>query len=230
MGEIPSRVSEERAQALLQAGLELNSALDLDSVLQRIIEIATKLTDARYGALGVLGQDQRIVEFVTTGMDPHVRAGIGDLPIGRGILAALIDEARTLRIPDISQDPRSFGFPPNHPPMKSFLGAPVMARGRVFGNIYLTEKRAADEFTEEDERTIEILAAQAGVAIENARLYDEARRQATQVRGVLDTVPEGVLLLDAQRRVAVANAASRPWGRWPWPPSRGIHSTRSCRC
>jgi signal transduction histidine kinase len=174
MGEIPSRVSEERAQALLQAGLELNSALDLDSVLQRIIEIATKLTDARYGALGVLGQDQRIVEFVTTGMDPHVRAGIGDLPIGRGILGALIDEARTLRIPDISQDPRSFGFPPNHPPMKSFLGAPVMARGRVFGNIYLTEKRAADEFTEEDERTIEILAAQAGVAIENARLYDEA--------------------------------------------------------
>ena len=196
MGEIAARVSEERAQALLQAGLELTSALDLDSVLQRIIEVATKLTDARYGALGVLGQDLRIVEFVTTGMDPHVRAGIGDLPIGRGILRALIDEARTLRIPDISQDPRSFGFPPNHPPMKSFLGAPVTARGRVFGNIYLTEKRAADEFTEEDERTIEILAAQAGVAIENARLYDEAVNRERR--------------LEAMGEVAVATLEGQP--------------------
>ncbi len=173
MGENTPRVSEERAQALLQAGLTLTSALDLDSVLQRIIELATELTAATYGALGVLGPDRRIVEFVTTGMDPHVRAGIGDLPIGRGILGALIDEARTLRIPDISRDPRSFGFPPNHPPMRSFLGAPVKARGMVFGNIYLTEKRGADEFTEEDERTVEVLASQAGVAIENARLYDE---------------------------------------------------------
>jgi signal transduction histidine kinase len=174
MIDTPPQVSGDRASALLQAGLRLASELELDAVLQRIIELATELTGARYGALGVLGPDRRIVEFVTTGMDPHVREGIGDLPIGRGILGALIDEARTLRIPDISQDPRSFGFPPNHPPMRSFLGAPVMARGRVFGNIYLTEKRDADEFTEEDERTVEVLASQAGVAIENAHLYDDA--------------------------------------------------------
>jgi hypothetical protein len=198
MGEIPPRVSEVRAQALLQAGLELTSALELDSVLQRIIELATRLTDARYGALGVLGRDRRIVEFVTTGMDPHVRAGIGDLPIGRGILGALIDEARTLRIPDISQDPRSFGFPPNHPPMRSFLGAPVKARGRVFGNIYLTERRGAEEFTEEDERTIEILAAQAGVAVENARLHEESAMRERR--------------LEAMGEVAAATLEGRPVG------------------
>src|SRR5262245_43862259 len=167
MAEPQRIVSGERASALLQAGLTLSSELELDAVLQRIIELATELTGARYGALGVLGPDRRIAEFVTTGLDPHVRAGIGDLPLGRGILGVLIEEARTLRVPDITQDPRAFGFPPNHPPMRSFLGAPVMARGRVFGNIYLTEKRGGDEFTEEDERTIEVLASQAGVAIEN---------------------------------------------------------------
>jgi len=174
MSESPPRVSGDRASALLQAGLTLSSELELPAVLQRIIELATELTGARYGALGVLGPDRKIVEFVTTGIDPHVRAGIGDLPIGRGILGVLIDEARTLRIPDISQDPRSFGFPPDHPPMRSFLGAPVMARGRVFGNIYLTEKRDDLEFTDEDARTIEILASQAGVAVENARLHDQS--------------------------------------------------------
>jgi signal transduction histidine kinase len=173
VSEVKRPVSEERAGALLEAGIELASVRELDAVLQRIIEQAASLTDARYGALGVLGPEGGIVDFVTTGMDPHVRAGIGDLPIGRGILGALIHDARTLRLADISQDPRSFGFPPNHPPMKSFLGAPVKAYGMVFGNIYLTEKRGADEFTEEDERTIEVLAAQAGVAIENARLHAE---------------------------------------------------------
>ena len=174
----------------------LSSEHELPVVLQRIIELATELTDARYGALGVLGPDRRIVEFVTTGMDPHVRAGIGDLPIGMGILGALIDEARTLRIPDISQDPRSFGFPPNHPPMRSFLGAPVKGRGMVFGNIYLTEKRDAGEFTEEDERTIEILASQAGVAIENARLHDEAVVRERR--------------LEAMGEVAIATLEGRP--------------------
>jgi signal transduction histidine kinase len=174
MAETWRPVSGERAAALLQAGLTLASERNLATVLQRIIELATSLTGARYGALGVLGPDGRILDFVTTGLDPHVRAGIGDLPIGRGILGALIDDARTLRLADISQDPRSFGFPPNHPPMHSFLGAPVKAYGRVFGNIYLTEKRRAHEFTEEDERTIEVLAAQAGVAIEGARLHQES--------------------------------------------------------
>ena len=206
MAESPLRVSPGRASALLQAGLTLSSELELDAVLQRIIELATELTDARYGALGVLGADRRIVEFVTTGMDPHVREGIGDLPIGRGILGALIDEAWTLRIPDISQDPRSFGFPPNHPPMRSFLGAPVMARGRVFGNIYLTEKRDAEEFTEEDERTIEILASQAGVAIENARLHEEtaARERRMEAMGEVATATlEGRPLIEVLSLLAM---------------------------
>src|SRR3954470_6241221 len=196
MAESSLRVSGDRASALLQAGLTLASELDLPAVLRRIIELATELTDAKYGALGVLGPDRRIVEFVTTGIDPHVRAGIGDLPIGRGILGALIDEAKTLRLPDISQDPRSFGFPPNHPPMRSFLGAPVTARGRVFGNIYLTEKRGANEFTKEDERTIEVLAAQAGVAIQNARLHEESVLRERR--------------LEAMGEVAVATLEGRP--------------------
>ena len=140
----------DRTDALLQAGLTLASELELDAVLQRIIELATSITAARYGALGVLGPEGLIVEFVTTGISPHQRGAIGHLPIGRGILGVLIHDVHTLRLPEISKDHRSFGFPPNHPPMKSFLGAPVKARGRVFGNIYLTEKQGADEFTAED--------------------------------------------------------------------------------
>ncbi len=169
--------SPDRTDALLQAGLTLASELALDAVLQRIIELATGLTGARYGALGVLGPDGGIIEFVTTGITTEQRAHIGHLPVGKGILGLLISEARTLRLPDISKDPHSYGFPPNHPLMHSFLGAPVKARGRVFGNIYLTEKQGAPEFTEDDERTLEVLAAQAGVAIENARLHEESRQR-----------------------------------------------------
>ena len=162
---------------MLQAGLTLASELALDAVLQRIIELATGLTGARYGALGVLGADGAIIEFVTTGITTEQREHIGHLPVGKGILGLLIRDARTLRLPDISKDPHSYGFPPNHPPMHSFLGAPVKARGRVFGNIYLTEKQGAPEFTEEDERTLEVLAAQAGVAVENARLHEESHQR-----------------------------------------------------
>jgi len=169
--------ASNRADAMLQAGLTLASELALDAVLQRIIELATGLTGARYGALGVLGADGAIIEFVTTGITTEQREHIGHLPVGKGILGLLIRDARTLRLPDISKDPHSYGFPPNHPPMHSFLGAPVKARGRVFGNIYLTEKQGAPEFTEEDERTLEVLAAQAGVAVENARLHEESRQR-----------------------------------------------------
>jgi signal transduction histidine kinase len=168
-----------RRDALLQAGMTLAAELEPDVVLQRIVELATALTGARYGALGVIGPGgEELVEFVTTGVTPDQRAAIGHPPVGRGILGVLIHDARPLRLPEISKDPRSFGFPPNHPPMRSFLGAPVKARGRMFGNIYLTEKQDADEFTVEDEQTIEVLAAQAGVAIENARLHAEVERLA----------------------------------------------------
>jgi signal transduction histidine kinase len=180
MGE--SRGPDERSRALLEAGLTLASELDLDQVLRRIIELAMEITSARYGALGVLGEDRRIHTFMTVGIDDATRGRIGDLPTGHGILGLLIEEARPIRLPDIRRDPRAYGFPPNHPPMHSFLGAPVRALGRVFGNIYLTEKRGADEFDEADEEAVVVLAAQAGVAIENARLYAEMQRAQRELR------------------------------------------------
>jgi len=167
----------ERDRALIDAGIALASELSLDVVLQRIVELAVQIAGARYGALGVLTPDrQAIEEFITVGVTAEERAAIGDPPVGHGVLGVLIDEAGPLRLPDIGNDPRSVGFPANHPPMRSFLGAPVVARGRVFGNIYLTEKKGAPEFSESDQDALVVLAAQAGIAIENARLYDEAQR------------------------------------------------------
>jgi signal transduction histidine kinase len=163
----------DRRDLLLEAGLALSSERSLPAILQRIVELATRLTGARYGAIGVLGPGGGISQFVYTGITPEQRAAIGDLPVGKGILGALIQDARPLRLRELSRDPRSVGFPPHHPPMRSFLGAPVMARGQVFGNIYLTEKRGAGGFDADDERALVILAAQAGVAVENARLNQE---------------------------------------------------------
>ena len=168
---------------LIEAGMALASELSLDAVLLRIVELAVDLTGARYGALGVLTPDGRsIEEFITVGITAEERAALGDPPTGHGLLGALIREARPLRIPDIGADPRSVGFPPNHPPMKSLLGAPITGRGKVFGNIYLTDKQDADAFDEEDERVLVVLATQAAVAVENARLYDEAERSARELQ------------------------------------------------
>jgi signal transduction histidine kinase len=163
--------------ALIQAGMTLSSELSLDAVLQRIIELGAEITRARYGALGVLGPDGRhLSAFHTTGISPKQRLAIGDLPVGHGLLGVLIEEAHPLRVDRIADHPDSVGFPPNHPPMTSLLGAPVVSRGTVFGDIYLTDKDGGDPFTDEDEEAILILAAQAGIAIENARLYDEVQR------------------------------------------------------
>jgi signal transduction histidine kinase len=162
---------------LVEAGLTLASELDVEAVLGRIVEIAVAITGARYGALGVLGEGTpRIERFLTLGVSDEERAAIGHPPVGDGILGLLIREQRPLRLPEIGLDPRAVGFPPNHPPMHSFLGAPVKAAGRVFGNIYLTEKQDAPEFDQDDEAALVVLAAQAGVAIENARLYEETGR------------------------------------------------------
>ena len=160
---------------LLEAGLTLASELSLPIVLQRIVDLATQVTDARYGALGVIGDGDFLVEFVTTGISARQRRAIGALPTGHGVLGLLFHETKPVRVKDIAQHPRSVGFPPNHPPMRSFLGAPVQAMGRVFGNIYLAEKRTAREFSKEDEEALVVLATQAGVAIANATLYDEVR-------------------------------------------------------
>jgi signal transduction histidine kinase len=166
----------DRNRMLIEAGLALASELDLEAVLTRIVSLAVDLTGATYGALGVLGEDTpRIERFITQGMDEATRAAIGDHPVGKGVLGLLIRERRPMRIPEIGADPRAAGFPPNHPPMRSFLGAPVVALGQVFGNIYLTEKRGASEFSDEDEAGLVVLATQAGVAIENARLVEETQ-------------------------------------------------------
>jgi signal transduction histidine kinase len=163
---------------LLDAGVAIASGLELDQILPRLVQSACDLTGARYGALGVLDETgNRLAQFITTGLGDAERAAIGDLPTGKGILGVLITDARPLRLTDLGSDPRSVGFPADHPPMRSFLGVPVIAGGRVFGNLYLTEKREGD-FTESDESIAVMLAAQAGAAIQNAHLFADAREHA----------------------------------------------------
>ena len=173
-----------RRRALVEAGIAITSELSLDAVLQTLIRIAAELTGAQYSALGVIDRSGRELDrFVTFGIDDEARAAIGDLPRGRGILGVLIADARPLRLDDLTQDPRSVGFPPNHPPMRSFLGVPVMTRGVAFGNLYLAEKQPTGPFSEEDEETVTLLAAQAAVAIENAgSVQRDALRRAVQAQ------------------------------------------------
>ena len=172
-----SSSAKDRRDRLLESGLALASGLSLPTVLQRIIDLAVELAKARYGALAVLGNDGRIRQFITAGLSEEGRRAIGPLPVGKGLLGALIHDPKPLRLQRITDDPRSIGFPPNHPPMSSFLGAPIVARGRVFGIVYLTEKQGALEFDAEDEAALLVLAMQAGVAIENIDLYEEGRRR-----------------------------------------------------
>ena len=161
---------------LLRAVVAIGTDLDLTATLQRIVESATELADAQYGALGVLDPTGTFLsEFLTVGIDPEHRAQIGDLPKGHGILGLLIREPRAIRLPDLREHPDSFGFPPNHPPMRSFLGVPVTVRGEIFGNLYLTDKRSEDAFSDIDEELVVALAVAAGVAIENARLHARVR-------------------------------------------------------
>jgi len=167
----------DRLRRLLDAGIALSSELSLDALLQRIVDTAAELTEARYAALGVIDRSGQTLErFLTTGIDEETHAAIGDLPRGRGILGVLIHDAQPLRLADIADDPRSVGFPPHHPPMRTFLGVPVLLRGVAYGNLYLAEKAGGGEFTEEDEELTQVLAAQAAVAIENARLYESSTR------------------------------------------------------
>jgi signal transduction histidine kinase len=169
----------DRLQALLQAVVSIGSELDLDAVLRRIAETAAELADARYAALGVLdpGGDSRLSQFITVGVDDDLRAQIGDLPHGRGVLGVLIHEPRAIRLGELSDHPASYGFPPGHPPMHTFLGVPITIRDEAFGNLYLTEKRGGGQFTADDEQIVLALASAAGLAVQNARLYDQARRR-----------------------------------------------------
>jgi signal transduction histidine kinase len=166
-----------RSQALLDAVLAIASDLDLNGVLTRIVESATALTGARYGALGVVGGDSRLTEFVTTGVSDEERARIGDPPHGRGILGLLISDPRPIRLSNLADHPSSSGLPAHHPRMRSFLGVPVHIRGTVFGNLYLTEKEGGGDFTDTDERLVVALASAAGLVIENARAYGLSERR-----------------------------------------------------
>ncbi|MFD0743956.1 GAF domain-containing protein [Phytohabitans flavus] len=175
VGEVVA--SRERLRSLLDAVVTIGSGLELRGVLTRIVEAACAVVGARYGALGVVGPDRTLVEFITHGIPPELHARIGDLPHGRGVLGLLIEDPRPLRLPDITKHPRSYGFPSYHPPMHSFLGTPILIRDQVFGNLYLAEKHDAAEFTQDDEEIAVALAAAAAVAIENARLYAIAHRR-----------------------------------------------------
>jgi signal transduction histidine kinase len=167
----------DRLRAIVRAGITLSSERSLDELLNRLVETAATLTGARYAALGVLDSSGGQLErFITTGIDAERVKEIGDLPRGRGILGVLIHDATPLRLHDLGDDPRSVGFPANHPPMRSFLGVPVMLRGVAYGNLYLTEKNGGADFDLEDEELLGLLASQAAVAIENARLYEATRR------------------------------------------------------
>jgi signal transduction histidine kinase len=163
----------------------ISSELSLDVLLQRLVEAAASLTGAAYAALGVIDRSGNELErFLTTGIDDETHAAIGALPRGLGILGALIREATPLRLHDLKDDPRSVGFPPNHPPMRSFLGVPILLRGVAYGNFYLTEKEGGVDFTEEDQEVVSLLAGQAAVAIENARLYEASTQWARQLESL----------------------------------------------
>ena len=176
---------QDRLRVLVDAGIALSSELSLDVLLQRTVETAAELTGARYAALGVIDKTGQALErFLTTGIDEATHAAIGDLPRGRGILGVLIRDAQPLRLHDIADDARSVGFPPHHPPMRSFLGVPIVLRGVAYGNLYLTEKGGGRDFTAEDQELVQLVAAQAAVAIENARLYESSTRWLRQLESL----------------------------------------------
>jgi signal transduction histidine kinase len=218
--ELLGRVNEimeyqDRLRALLDAVVGIGADLDLNSTLDRIVSAACELADSRYGALGVVGPDgKRLVRFITHGVTDAEIAAIGPYPEGHGILGLLIEHPEPIRMHDLAEHPRSYGFPSNHPPMKSFLGVPIRTREHVYGNLYLTEKTGGADFTEDDERTVTALAAAAGVVIDNARLYadTEQRRRWHEVTAEITQLMLGqfdadqALQLIAQRCCEVSGA------------------------
>ena len=173
-------------RALTEAGIALTSELSLQAVLQRLLEVAKAHVGARYAAMSILGPDGETAQFISSGISDEERERIGDPPDGHGLLGLLLREGQSLRLPDIEKDPRHADFPPNHPPMKSLLGVPVVHKGRVIGNLYLTVKQGAPGFSEHDQEILESLAAQAAVAIHNAELFEEATRSAAEWKALFE--------------------------------------------
>ncbi|MCW2776166.1 MAG: hypothetical protein JWN91_4492 [Nocardioides sp.] len=218
LGRVHGVLDEQaRWRLLLDAVVTMAADLSLDGLLARIVEIAGGLVDARYAALGVLGvgSEPGLRMFVTHGLSPAEVREIGDLPTGHGLLGLIIERPEPLRLHDIAEHPASYGFPEHHPPMSSFLGVPVRIRDKVFGNLYLTEKVGGGDFTEQDEEIVVALAAAAGVAIENARLAEEAARRESwlaataEITGTLSVPAQGAdplqLVADRAREVAEAD-------------------------
>jgi PAS domain S-box-containing protein len=237
------RVLRERLEALDRATGAIAAELSLDQVLHRIVVIAADFVGARYGALGIAGQDGYLTDFITTGITPEEHARIGALPRGHGLLGTLIRDGKPLRVPDIGRDPRRVGFPPNHPPMTNLLGVPIRAHDRVVGDLYLTDKVGASDFSDDDQHLVELLAAHAGVAIENAQLFareaearaalqrttDSLRESERRARAIFEQSfqfvgllsPEGILL-DANQTAldfiggTRAEVMGRPFWDTPW--------------
>ena len=207
--------TQDRLRALLEAVVAVGEDLSLAAVLDRIVSAATELAGARYGALGVIGPNGGLAQFLTAGIDEESRAALGSLPEGHGILGLLIRDPRPLRLRDLSAHPESYGIPPRHPPMTTFLGVPIRVRDAVFGNLYLTEKLSGTEFTVADEDLVVALASAAGVAIENARLYEVASRRQSWLEASIEIEhhllepagDEDSLTLIAERAREVAGAA-----------------------
>jgi len=206
--------AQKSQRDLLDAILGIGTGLDLQTVLHRIVEAAVRLVDARYGALGVIDDTRQLSQFLTVGIDEATAARIGPLPRGRGILGLLINNPQPLRLHDLNDHPAAFGFPAHHPPMRSFLGVPIRVRSEVFGDLYLTEKAGGVDFDDEDERIVLALAAAAGVAIENARLYEDVRHRERWLQASAEVTtallsgsePEEVLQLLAARARDLAEA------------------------
>jgi signal transduction histidine kinase len=219
LSELQARVqvvlgTRDQMRGLLQAVVAISSGLDLESTLRRIVETAVGLVDATYGALGVIGEDGRLAEFIPIGLSSDEIARIHHWPEGRGLLGLLIEDPRPLRLSDITDHAASSGFPAGHPPMRSFLGVPVRIRDEVFGNLYLTNKRDGGEFTEDDEAVLVALGAAAAVAVENARLYEAARRQQRWIQAsaevttrLLSGSAPSEVLADITRRVRELSGA-----------------------
>jgi signal transduction histidine kinase len=221
LAEVQDRIEKivegrDRLDGLVEAMLVVTSGLELDATLRSIVDTAIQLVDARYGALGVRGHGHDLVEFVYQGIDDDSRALIGDLPQGRGVLGVLIDDPQPIRLDNIQQHPASVGFPPNHPPMRTFLGVPVKIRDEVFGNLYLTEKADGQPFSEDDEVLAQALAAAAGVAIANARLYAQSRARQAWIEAARDIAtemlsgadPATVFALVAEKALKLADATA----------------------
>ena len=217
-------LGEDALRRLLEVGRILVSELDLESVLRRVLETARDLTGARYAALGILDEGEEELErFITVGIDEETRRAIGPLPRGRGVLGELIRNPEPLRLADVTEHARSYGFPPGHPPMTSFLGVPIAVRGEAYGNLYLTDKENGVEFSEDDEQLVVVLSEWAAVAIDNARLYESVERRRAEleraVRGLeatsaiaravgFETDLERVLELIVKRGRAMSDARS----------------------